>query len=164
MNVQSVAAFLTLCLVAITAYYAWQTRRMVVEMRKAREMQVSPRLVLTLGPRVPGAASSGDYLYVENVGAGMALEVDIEVALEPSAPLKWRLQASSLASGERRKVERADVVGGEEDRGLRRETLALSYKGVRLLGTYRDVFGSLHQVDSELALREGWTVHPQRDA
>src|SRR5467141_3361899 len=105
---QNATELLTLGLVAITAYYAWQTRRMVGEMRKAREMQVSPRLVLTLGPRVPGAGSSGDYLYVENVGPGIALEVDIEIALEPPAPLRWRLLSSTLASGESRKVERAD--------------------------------------------------------
>ena len=151
---------LTVALVAITAYYAWQTRRTVVEMRKAREMQVSPMLVLTLGPRVSGAVASGDYLYIENVGPGIALEVDVEIDLEPPAPLKWRLRASTLASGERRKVERADLVGGEEDRGLKRETLALSYKRVRLIGTYRDVFGLLKHVDTARDLREGWTVLP----
>jgi hypothetical protein len=48
---------LTFVLVAVTVWYAWQTRRMVREMRDSRELSVLPHLALQFRFRTPTFAA-----------------------------------------------------------------------------------------------------------
>jgi hypothetical protein len=77
-----VLATLTAVLVLATIYYAWQTHRMVREMRAAREVQVRPKVIL--GIRILGP--SDFYPKVVNAGAGPALDLRAAIALEPDGP------------------------------------------------------------------------------
>jgi hypothetical protein len=73
---------LTFALVAITAYYAWQTQNMVREMRDSRELSVLPKLTVDLswlGPVNPVPA-------IINVGQGAAMRADLNVRFEPINP------------------------------------------------------------------------------
>ena|SRR5690348_5092026 len=94
-----VTAAATLVLVAVTAYYAWQARQMVGEMRAARASQYSPMLV----PRIVAHTMFGHLgkYVVQNVGGGPALAIDVRLHLEPGASA-WHLQTTALAPGELR--------------------------------------------------------------
>lgn len=66
-------AALTAVLIVITAYYAWQTRRAVVEMQRARQLSVRPKLVIAIEMPDPTIGR----IAIKNVGAGAALDVDV---------------------------------------------------------------------------------------
>jgi heme/copper-type cytochrome/quinol oxidase subunit 2 len=72
-------AVLTAVLVMVTAYYAWQTYRMVVEMRQDRRQRETPKVVLDL--RSEGAAFAPPS--VCNIGLGPALDVDVTMTFVP---------------------------------------------------------------------------------
>lgn len=85
-------AILTAALVAVTVFYAWQNRKMVGEMKKARDATILPKLALdlhTLGPTVFDLA-------IKNVGPGAALDIDVQTEWMPvdesaAAPgVRWR--------------------------------------------------------------------------
>lgn len=77
-----VISALTAVLVGATIYYAKQTRRTVEEMRRAREIQVMPKLIPAIEKLGPVALLPR----VVNMGAGSALQVRLKVALEPDGP------------------------------------------------------------------------------
>lgn len=77
----------TVGLLGVTAYYAWQTRRMVIamreqttetisEMRKSQLAAVRPHIRFDLKE-----SGSGVILQIENIGSGPALDVEIIVGL-----------------------------------------------------------------------------------
>ena len=70
---------LTGILVLVTAYYAWQNRKMAQEIAAARKVAVLPKLALdwTMVSPVLGFPTA------KNVGPGPALDVDISVHFEP---------------------------------------------------------------------------------
>ncbi len=76
-NQGAVIAVLTLVLVAITGFYAWQNRRMVDEMRASRRQAVAPQFVLDLNLAGPQAV----FLDVHNAGSGPALNGTYEIRL-----------------------------------------------------------------------------------
>src|SRR5947209_8071758 len=64
---------LTAALILVTGYYAFQNRRMVGEMRRAREVAVMPKLAIEFaffGPMNVNVA-------IKNIGPGVALDVDV---------------------------------------------------------------------------------------
>jgi hypothetical protein len=67
---------LTALLVLITAFYAWQNRRMAVEMRRSREALIRPKLAVDIHMIAPmyGVAR------VTNVGQGPAQDIDVKLA------------------------------------------------------------------------------------
>jgi hypothetical protein len=75
-------AVLAAVLVVVTAWYAWQTQRMVEEMRAARAAQVRPRVVPTLHREASGSLVPR----LVNVGSGPAVGVVLAVSLEPDGP------------------------------------------------------------------------------
>ncbi|MGE3138154.1 MAG: hypothetical protein AB7I08_08545 [Thermoleophilia bacterium] len=70
-------ALLTLVLVAITGFYAWQNWRMAEEMRASRRQAMMPRFVLDLDVVGPHAV----FLSVQNAGLGAALSGRYELRL-----------------------------------------------------------------------------------
>lgn len=70
---------LNLILVIITGIYAYLTRRMVLEMKTARENQIDSNLIAT-----PVFA---DHIYAEvqlvNAGPGTALDIELSISLDP---------------------------------------------------------------------------------
>ena len=94
---------LTAALVLITTYYAWQTRRTVEEMRKARGAALRPRLTLSF--EYPGAKIV--FPVIANDGVGPAMQVEAEIRYEPDGPtIVWK--APVMAVGERHKMRFPD--------------------------------------------------------
>src|SRR5918995_1084347 len=87
MDSSDVIVALTVALVGVTGYYAWETHRMVDEMRKARAAQLLPKLVLTVK-----SLGGGNGLWrVQNVGPGPATDVDVQIAPAPGGPpRRWK--------------------------------------------------------------------------
>lgn len=134
-------ALLTLALVGVTIYYAIQNRRMVAEMREARNAGILPKLGLEfhrLGPTAMTVA-------IRNVGPGAALDVDIRARFEPvestrEAP-EFRWRRNILGPGEQYDF----LPPGDLSDNL--NTLTAAYQAVRLEGSMRDAAGTTHVVD-----------------
>lgn len=145
---------LTGALVAITAYYAWQNRRMVAEMAAARALTVLPKLAL----RWHAAAPMITFPEVINVGSGAALDVDIELVFVPkngsgAKEDRRRWQTNLLASGERHHFLTLDP----SDRSiLQTDKLAAMYGRIELGGTAHDVLGASHEVRDVLEDVAAW--------
>jgi hypothetical protein len=135
------ATLLTLVLVVVTGYYAVQNRRMAIEMRRAREAGIRPKLALDFHRLGPTAMT----IAIRSVGAGAAFDVDVRIVYRPVASdaqdvvQKWR--QSFLATGESRDF----MPPGELNRNL--NSLPVSYRSIMLKGTLRDAHGERHMVD-----------------
>jgi len=135
------AAVLTAVLIAVTTYYAIQNRRMVGEMRKARNAAILPKLALEFHP----LGSTAMTVVIKNVGPGAALDLDVRVVYDPVGeghqPQEARWRRNILASG-----EQYDFLppGGVNDNV---NQLPATYKAVRLVGTMKDAAGATHDVD-----------------
>lgn len=90
---------LTAVLVAVTGYYAWQNRQMVIEMRRSRRLSVTPKISITmfmLGPTY-GVAR------LVNVGQGPGLDVDITISfhrVDESGVVERKWQSTLMPPGE----------------------------------------------------------------
>ncbi len=88
--------WLTLGLLAMTAFYAWQTYRMAASMREARAIAVLPKVVPMMAYLVPDVLMPA----VTNAGPGAALDVQLEMWLEPGKGHAREWRAPVLAPGE----------------------------------------------------------------
>jgi hypothetical protein len=97
----SALEILTGALALITAYYAWQTHRIVREMRATRAAQVLPHLVT----RIRHYPGGGGVLRILNAGLGPALNVDVVITLEPENRVDgkspWFLPAKHTISSQK---------------------------------------------------------------
>jgi len=144
---------LTAALIGVTGYYAWQNRRMVLEMREARLAQTLPRL----RPTVYGLGAGLGRLRVVNVGPGPAIDVDVELRLEPGDEWSVRWTASVVAPGEKHDFwphASADPASNI----MRIPEIAEKYQHLVLTGTMRDVAGATHRVDERFDIREWWQL------
>lgn len=100
-----ILALLTLVLVVVTAYYAWQTQRTVQEMRRARSAAVLPRLAVS----VKALGAGVGWPEVANIGPGPAIDAEVRLSFQPAGPqVLWR--AHVVASGESRDLPAQDRV------------------------------------------------------
>jgi hypothetical protein len=151
---------LTAVLVAVTAYYAWQNRRVVAEMKRATDLAIEPAIVLRPQILVPGKYVM---FRAQNVGGGAAIGLQVEVRFEGAAadaealaPYRWH--APSLAPH-----EHADLYARERPDAKMLEVAALVDRApvVRLVGHCFDVLGRRHEIDAPLALADWWSVIQQ---
>jgi hypothetical protein len=147
-----ILAILTLVLVAVTAYYAWQTRRTVVEMRKARASAVLPRVMITI--KALGAQIG--WPQITNVGVGPAIDVRARMTYLPGGPeVVWR--AHVLAPGEVHQLFAPDPDSpGQVIHHL--DKLVKHYSHIRLVATYRDALGEAVASDETFEIREWWQI------
>jgi hypothetical protein len=150
----SATEILTGVLVLVTAYYAWQNRRMVREMTATRKVAVLPKLALewTMASPVLGFPT------VKNVGPGPALDVDISVHFVPlpgkddQAEVR-RWTASVITSGE----EKQFLPPGASNGGsMDTEALAKTYSRIILTGSYRDALEESYEALYELTDIAEW--------
>jgi hypothetical protein len=144
---------LTAVLVAITGYYAWQTRQTVEELRRTRAVAVLPRLVL----RMCDVGPTTSFIEVMNVGPGPAIDVNVDVSFvsrsEGVQPSQRRLQSSVLVSGESHQViPKSDQGQGIPDTA----TLAARFQRIEMTGTLTDALGVRHTVAEQLPDLEEW--------
>jgi hypothetical protein len=141
---------LTGALVVLTGYYAWQTRRMVGEMERARQASLLPKLGVHLDFRGPNYAE----LAITNVGLGPAFDVNVELCCVPVPRADVREDARTwrtnlLVPGEKQRFRPPD--------DLRIDEFAERYKSVTVSGTMRDALRHAHQIDEALPdLRDTW--------
>lgn len=140
-------AVLTGALVLLTAYYAWQTRSMVLEMRNARQLSLRPKIALDvelLGPKF-------GVIVVANVGAGAALDSRLTLVFHN-------------ADGENEEREWIDhlIAPGERHEFLppkdvnNMDQLVATYPRVSARGTVVDLFGDTIDVNETIAIAEAW--------
>jgi hypothetical protein len=146
---------LTMALVLITLYYAWQTRQTVREMREARHAQVRPHLVPFFRYNEPGVGIGA--IYIVNLGQGSALDIDATMSLEPDGIVtRWR--AAILRSG-RRRVWSPTAHGGRKK--TLHPVLAAGKSArtvVHIAGRCRDVLGIWHDFEERVPLRDDWEI------
>lgn len=145
---------LTAVLVLVTAYYAFQNRRMVQEMARSRAITVLPKLSLSwvmLGPVNPVPA-------LTNVGPGPALDVDVVMTYVPvagssAAPISVRWESNLMVAGEHNEFLTPEGGGGSM---MQTDELAERYVEVRLSGSCIDALGEVHQVRDVLTDIAAW--------
>lgn len=135
-------------LVLVTAFYAFQTQRMVAEMALARAEQVRPRVVLD----VEKLGGGNVFLRVCNAGVGSALGVDVRLSAEPgNLNIVYKAQVFAPAEGQSLIVRDSK---GTVEVDLRRLVDNLNYKRVLLTGRCQDALGKRHDVSDTLDLEE----------
>jgi hypothetical protein len=146
----AVTTVLTVVLLGVTFFYAWQNRKMVKEMQQARYATILPKLALEfhrLGPMVVDLA-------IRNVGPGAALDIDVEVEWVPAHAsdsikgVAWR--RNLLSPGEQIELFPPGDLNGNID------TLPETYKEIRLHGTMVDAGGREHLVDESFGKLAEW--------
>jgi hypothetical protein len=141
-------AFSTGVLVLVTAFYAFQTQRMAVEMASARAEQVRPHVVLDVEKLGAGQV----LLRVTNVGVGSAVGVDVRLSAEPGAlDIPYTTPVLSPGEGQSFIVRDAAETGVFD---LRQLVDTLKLWRVLLTGECRDALQNKHDVADTLDLRE----------
>ena len=134
-------ALLTLVLIAVTAYYAFQNRRMVKEMEQTRELSLLPRLSLEFHRLGPATVT----LAICNVGPGAALDIDVRMVYEPVEPrqdaVEHRWRRNLMISG----AQYDFMPPGGLDSNI--NGLPVMFRDIRLVGTMTDATGKRHEVD-----------------
>lgn len=135
-------------LVLVTAFYAFQTQRMVAEMAFARAEQVRPHVVLD----VEKLGGGNVFIRVVNAGVGSAVGVDVRLSAEPGN-LDIVYKAPVFTPGEGQSLIVRDSTGTVEA-DLRRLVDNLSYNRVLLTGSCQDALGRQHMISEALNLRD----------
>ncbi len=151
MDIEIAIVILTGVLVFVTGYYAWQTKRTVDELRRARGVAILPRL--TVSAEFPGPKFM--WVVLLNGGIGPALDVDLRISYKPIgfvAP--WK--APVMMAGERRRLIPPDSFRNPSELGPDAE--------VRVIGTYNDAMGDCQQVDEAFSPKEVWDSRVEANA
>jgi hypothetical protein len=143
-------------LVVVTSYYAWQTKQMAIEMRRARLLSLLPKLVLDIA--MPGPTFG--LVVVRNVGTGPALEADLRLGFEGTTEAEREERfwlAHVIAPGENHEFLPPQAVNSLDD-------LAAQHPVITLRGSHLDALGQSHAVDermdvAELAVRLKTVLH-----
>lgn len=135
-------------LVAVTAYYAWQTHEMADEMKQARLLSLAPnvRLDVRMLSAVYGVPVA------RNVGTGPALDCDLHLHFGARDHTidhrRWLAQV--LAPGDEHQILPPEGVANISN-------LVGRFPVIRLEGNVSDVFGERHVVDETMDLVDWWT-------
>ena len=139
---------LNLLLVIITGVYAYLTRRMVLEMKIARENQTDANLVAT--------PISADRVYAEvqlvNAGPGAALDVELSISLEPlleTAVKTWYSPSFLVGQKENFLLPRLDSL----------HELANKHNSVMVKVKWKNIFGKSKSFSASYNLNnlaQGW--------
>jgi len=148
----SIGNVLALVLVVITAYYAWQTYRMVSEMQRARLAGIEPRLV----PVVEYDHPVGGTIYVENIGLGAAFDLDLTLTFEPNGTT-FRLRRYLLRPGARRFWNPAHT-GQQENlpQVYHPDAHLPNHTHIHVTGSFRDLLGRRHAIDERTPVENRW--------
>lgn len=142
-----ITPWLTLALVLITAYYAWQTHQTVKEMRAARAAAETPHLALTVENNRagdPGAPVFG----IKNLGPGPAVHVALELGNDPGDE-RWSFSVPLIEAGRRLVSTPPALTNVNISKYPQPCTLWAR-------GEYRSVSGTVRRIDESLNLREAF--------
>jgi hypothetical protein len=149
----------TLVLVLITAYNAWQTHRMVREMRDSRVAAHRPRII----PVIEYDEAKRGFIWIENLGPGAALDIDVTLTFEPrSRP--FRLRCNLLRAGDRRNWNPSSSHEGEKLRQEYHPDAQLpNDTDIRLDGSCRDTLGQVWLINERITVLGKWEMLPKQD-
>ena len=150
MDSSTAIAWLTVVLILLTGFYAFQTLRLVQEMQKSRAGQLLPKLAI----RIYGIGAGNAFWRVINVGPGPAIGVDIRISPEPGGQSKRWLEPVVMP-GETHDFIPVTGVGGPSA-ALHMDNQTSVFSHLHLTGTYKDVLGTEHRVDERFDLRAWW--------
>lgn len=142
---------LTAALVLVTLLYQRDTHRMADEIRKARGVQIMPRLVVTA--KSLGAGNS--FWRIASVGSGPAIDVDVQLTPEPGGAAR-RWTSAVVVPGE---VHDFIPRATQEDTGsdlIQLDQSTARSTHLRLSGRCRDALGEVHQIDERFPIKEWW--------
>ena len=146
-------AALTAVLVIVTGFYAWQTRRTVDELRKARAVAVRPHLALRLHEVDPTVT----FVQVINVGSGPALDVEVEVRFVALSDTSEAVESSMIQEPAMAPGEFLDAIPmGPGQQVLNTAALAARVARIELRGTMVDAFGTPYPVEDTLTDLAAW--------
>jgi hypothetical protein len=145
-----ILALLTAVLVGVTAFYAWQTKGLVDEMREARATSVLPRLAVSIQTLIAGVG----WVRLANIGPGPALDVTATLTMLPDGfDISWT--AHVVAPNEHRDFIPTPPDDPHAQLGyLNRLTERFSH--IRLVAEYKDALGTTHHTDETIEIREWW--------
>ncbi len=139
-------ASLTAVLIIITAYYAWQTRRTVVEMQRTRSAAMRPHL--SVGFDHLGARKA--FVKVTNSGPGTAFNVRLNIDFGPGASSSaWHSPLLAAGASERFKPP------GDE---YSMDKLSELYERINVLGRCTDAEGEEIAFEDSIHVREHWAA------
>lgn len=145
----STSAILTAALVLVTGY-AFTNRRVVTEMKAARDAALLPKLALEfhrLGPNVVDLA-------IRNVGPGAALNIDVHVEWLPTdqamGPTRIHWRRNLLSPGEQAELAPPGDLNGNL------EHLPTLFRDILLRGNMQDATGKPYAVDEAFGTITEW--------
>lgn len=141
--------WLTLALVLITGYYAWQTQQTVREMKKSRRLSVLPDLRADLH-----TSRSDDIatFSVTNTGQGPAIDVNVKLIYKATRAVagtttEYTWRAYTIAPGERHEFYPPMV---EDEHSTKIDELVAHFSEFRVRGEMKDSMGTTYLVDVKL--------------
>ena len=132
---------LTLLLVLATFYLGWQTRAMAKQTLEARLVDYEPIIKATLGWIGP----LGVYLKIQNVGRGVAKNVEIEIEERPTKGPPRKSFQPLVAPGGFAKLWLDQVYFKE---------LSERFDEITVRGKCKDTLGRSHPIDDTIDLKE----------
>jgi hypothetical protein len=143
---------LTAVLVGVNIYYAVQVRQTIAEMRRARGVAVLPRLAIS----IKSLGTGNGWPVIMNVGPGPAMDVHARIFYLPGGPqITWSQHV--VAPGEVREFFPPNPAAPNQ-RIYRLDALTAIYSEIRLVATFRDALGELHESDDRIEIRDWWEV------
>lgn len=146
----STSAILTAALVLVTGYYAITNRRVLMEMKAARDAALLPKLALEfhrLGPNVVDLA-------IRNVGPGAALNVDVHVEWLPAdqaaSPTRVHWRRNLFSPGEQAELAPPGDLNGNLGH------LPTLFRDMLLTGSMQDATGKPYAVDEAFGNITEW--------
>lgn len=138
---------LTIVLVAVTGYYAWQTKQTVSELRRARGAGLLPKIALSF--QHPGGAVG--FPVLANAGMGPAFDVDLTMSYQPAGPdVRWT--RPFLPVGETHRFLAPERTAHMPD-------LISKWDRIVLKGACKDALGDTHPVEQTINLKEYWELN-----
>lgn len=141
--------WLTLALVLITAFYAWQTQQTVREMKTSRRLSVLPDLRPDLHTSAVGNVAT---FSLTNTGQGPAIDVNVRLIYKATRAVagtttEYTWRAHTIAPGERHEFYPPMV---EDEQPTTIDQLVDHFSEFRVRGEMKDSMDTVHSVDLEL--------------
>jgi len=134
------SVFVTIVLVAINAYYAWQVRQTIYEMEKARKAEFLPHIRAELDWVGPIFL----VLQLTNFGRGPAVNIKAQINFLPSREQRlWNQTIMSPAESIRIFLPEGQI-----------DKVCESSAKILVKGTYEDIFGQTFEINDTIDTRE----------
>lgn len=137
-----IEAILIAALVTITSYYAIQTRRTLSAINRSTDVSIKPHIKCSMA--IIGVDTL--FLKISNVGAGSALDVDLEYRVESIENSNRDWTSSMMLT----KESYTFYIKNEQNVFLRLTYCSQNQTTIQVIGTYNDILGKEYQIDESI--------------